>query len=75
MRQLLKNISKYCYWQHNFKRKNFNVVEGRDIEYFRSFMPRQNVVTDLEEIAPHNLCFRKLDKGDSKLLLFPQNTE
>jgi len=38
-------------------------------------LPNHCVVTDPIDLAAHNLCFRKLDKGDSKLLLCPQTTE
>jgi D-2-hydroxyglutarate dehydrogenase len=40
-----------------------------------SVLNQNQVVTDLDTIEPHNLCFRKLDKGASKLLLLPNNTE
>jgi hypothetical protein len=75
MQHFLKGYSRYCYWQHNFSRKPFNTIEDRDIQYFKSFMHPRNVVTDTDEIAPHNICWRKLDQGDSKLLLLPQNTQ
>ena len=33
------------------------------------------VVTEESEIEAHNTCFRKHSKGNSKLLLLPQNTD
>jgi len=75
MRQFLKGSTQYSYWQHNFNRKPFNTIEQTDLQYFQSFMPPRSVVTDPDEIAPHNICWRKLDQGDSKLLLLPQTTQ
>jgi hypothetical protein len=69
---LFKN--RYRYWQHNFKRRNFSQLNDKDIDYFRTIMNGTQVVTDLDVIEPHNLCFRKLDKGASKLLLLPKTT-
>ena len=73
MRKVLKIVN-YQYWNHDFKRKNFKKIDTADIDYFSSFLPKHSVITDSEELQPHNLCFRKLDKGDSKLMLLPKTT-
>jgi len=33
------------------------------------------LIDDTTTLEAHNLCFRRLDKGSSKLLLCPYNTE
>lgn len=72
---ILHNFLRFRFWQHNFKRKDFAVLEQKDIEYFRSILPSNSIIDDQSTLEAHNLCFRRLDKGNSKLLLCPYNTE
>ncbi len=44
---MLRQINKYSYWNHNFKRKNFAVLQQNDIDYFKTFMSSNHVVTDI----------------------------
>ena len=73
--KVIKNIAKsFSYLKHNHQRKPFSLLEEKDVHYFKGVMQEKYVVTDEHEIEPHNLCFRKNNKGSSKLLLCPQNT-
>jgi FAD/FMN-containing dehydrogenase len=72
---LLQRASRFYFWQHNFNRKNFAILEEQDISYFRSILPTHSVVDDPADLEAHNICWRKLDQGNSKLLLCPYNTE
>lgn len=71
----LQRALSFRYWQHNFQRKDFAVLADNDLSFFRSFLPSHAVVDDPSELDSHNLCFRKLDRGHSKLMLCPANTE
>jgi hypothetical protein len=74
IKKLGKLITYGCAWQVNIQRGNYAQINQQDIEYFRSVLPNNSIVIDSHSIEPHNLCFTKLVKGESKLLLFPQNT-
>jgi hypothetical protein len=37
---------KFNFWNHDFKRKNFNTLTENDISYFRSILSPKNVITD-----------------------------
>lgn len=65
----------FRYWQHDLKRKNFAVLTEGDVSHFRSFLPERAVIDDASIIEPHNICFRKLDRGHSKLMLCPSSTD
>lgn len=73
--KILQRTLAFRYWQHNFKRKDFATLNEQDIAYFRSVLPAHGISDDPSVVEPHNICFRKLDKGHSKLLLCPYNTE
>lgn len=72
--KILQRHLNFRYWQHNFTRKDFAVLEKDDLDYFGKILPPNSIITDTESLDPHNLCFRKLDRGYSKLLLCPSNT-
>ena len=65
----------FQYWQHALHRKNFASLSEDDLNHFHSILPEQAVIQDADLIEPHNLCFRKLDKGQSKLMLLPTTTD
>jgi D-2-hydroxyglutarate dehydrogenase len=73
--KILQRTLNFRFWQHNFKRKDFAILNEQDIDYFRSLLPNHSVVDDSTALDAHNLCFRKLDRGHSKLLLCPYTTE
>lgn len=56
------------------KRGQYSKVTEDDIKAFESFI-RSRVVTDLQEIAPHNVDWLKMVIGTSKLLLKPKTTK
>ncbi|KAJ7381501.1 D-2-hydroxyglutarate dehydrogenase, mitochondrial [Desmophyllum pertusum] len=56
------------------KRGQYSKVTVEDIQAFESFVPSR-VVTDLEEIAPHNVDWLKMCRGTSKVLLKPKTTK
>ena len=56
------------------KRENYSKVTDDDIKAFESFIPSR-VVTDPQEIAPHNVDWLKMVKGTSKVLLKPKTTK
>lgn len=62
MQKLIKLTQKYSQ-QHNKQRKSFSFLEERDIQYFKSILPMRNVVTDPDQIEPHNIMFRGSTKG------------
>ena len=72
---LVNNIRGFCNWQQGIKRAPFNELNEEDVNYFKSILPKHSVVTDTEELKPHNICFVKLVEGRSKLLLCPGSTE
>ena len=74
--KISKKISHFfTFIKHNKVRKNYAILNPKDIDYFQSFLPKQSVVTDPHEIEPHNLCFRKHTQGQSQLMLCPVDTQ
>lgn len=69
------NLRYFCNWQNDLKRKPYNVLQETDINHFRSILPNHSIVTDSTDLQPNNLCFTKMVKGNSQLLLCPQNTQ
>lgn len=56
------------------KRGSFSKVTEDDIKAFESFIPSR-VVTDPQEIAPHNVDWLKMVSGSSQVLLKPKTTK
>jgi FAD/FMN-containing dehydrogenase len=76
MHKYLTQTSRYlCSWQHGFHRKAFKELEQKDVDHFRSILKKNQVITDSSELEIHNECFIKMVKGNSKLLLCPNNTQ
>ena len=50
-------------------------VSAGNVEYFRSFLLPQDVVTDPGDLAPFNRDWPKQYQGESLLLLLPRTTE
>lgn len=50
MKLLRNNRIIYNFWQHDFKRKNYSLLEEQDINYFRTILPHNSVITDSSSI-------------------------
>lgn len=53
----------------------FKELDDIDLEYFRTILPSNSIITDTHDLEPFNNCFRKLDRGHSQLALLPNSTE
>ncbi len=49
MKILQKRLS-FKFWQHDFKRKDFSIVNEEDISYFKSILPTPAIIDDPESI-------------------------
>ena len=70
-------VSRYCSASARYpglKRGSYSKVTDDDIKAFKSFIPSR-VVTDPQEIAPHNVDWLKMVQGTSKVLLKPKTTK
>lgn len=56
------------------KRGQYSEVTDEDIRAFETFVPSR-VVTNLDEILPHNVDWLRMVRGTSKILLKPKTTE
>lgn len=56
------------------KRGYFSQVSEEDIKVFERLIPSR-VLTDAHEIAPHNVDWLKMVRGNSKVLLKPKSTQ
>ena len=74
IRRLLHHSQSF-FWQRNFQRKDFARLEDSDVEHFRSILSPKAIVQDPDRIEHHNICWRRVDKGESQLLLCPHSTE
>ena len=74
IRRLLHHTTQ-PYMQKGIQRKDFAKLEQTHIEHFRSILSPKAVVDDPERLEMHNYCWRRLDQGNSSLLLCPSNTQ
>ncbi|XP_049866142.1 D-2-hydroxyglutarate dehydrogenase, mitochondrial isoform X1 [Pectinophora gossypiella] len=61
--------------KYDVKRKNFGTVQAADINYFKSILSEQRVVTDESDVLPFNIDWIKNCRGQSKVVLKPKTTE
>ncbi|EEB15922.1 D-lactate dehydrognease 2, putative [Pediculus humanus corporis] len=57
------------------KRKCFNKLSSRDVEYFVSVLGKDRVISDLTDVEPYNIDFARHIKGNSEIVLKPKSTE
>ncbi|KAM4772157.1 D-2-hydroxyglutarate dehydrogenase, mitochondrial isoform 1-T2 [Rhinophrynus dorsalis] len=60
--------------RYKVSRLPFSQVTTQDLEYFKSVVPGR-VITDEDDLKSHNIDWLRTVRGDSKVLLRPQNTE
>ncbi|KAJ0179980.1 hypothetical protein K1T71_004571 [Dendrolimus kikuchii] len=61
--------------KYNVKRKPFNTVEIVDVNYFKSILSEDRVLTEESDVQPYNIDWIKNCRGQSKVVLKPKCTE
>lgn len=61
--------------KYNVKRKQFGTVQESDINYFKSILSEERVLTDENDVLPFNIDWIKNCRGQSKVVLKPRSTE
>ncbi|XP_022816556.1 D-2-hydroxyglutarate dehydrogenase, mitochondrial-like [Spodoptera litura] len=70
--QALPQLSSEKYKIH---RKDFNRIESSDVDYFRSVLGQDRVLTEESDVLPYNVDWIKNCRGQSKAVLKPKSTE
>ncbi|CAH2107478.1 unnamed protein product [Euphydryas editha] len=61
--------------KYDVKRKQFGVLKSTDIEYFKSLLSEDRVLTEESDVLPFNIDWIKNCRGQSQLVLKPKTTE
>ncbi|GBP41344.1 D-2-hydroxyglutarate dehydrogenase, mitochondrial [Eumeta japonica] len=61
--------------KYNIERKKFGVVTPTDINYFKSVLSEDRVLTDESEVMPFNIDWIKNCRGQSQVVLKPKTVE
>ncbi|XP_039749295.1 D-2-hydroxyglutarate dehydrogenase, mitochondrial [Pararge aegeria] len=61
--------------KYGVKRKSFGVIQPSDIDYFKTILSEERVVTDESDVLPFNIDWIKNCRGQSKVVLKPKTTE
>ncbi|CAH0407654.1 unnamed protein product [Chilo suppressalis] len=61
--------------KYNVKRKNYANVHNSDINYFKSILGEERVLTDKDEVMPFNTDWLRSCRGQSQVVLKPKSTE
>ncbi|CAH4019647.1 D-2-hydroxyglutarate dehydrogenase, mitochondrial isoform X1 [Pieris brassicae] len=61
--------------KYNIKRKNYGAIEAPDINYFKSLLSNDRVLTEESDVLPFNIDWIKNCRGQSKVVLKPKTTE
>ncbi|CAH0627234.1 unnamed protein product [Chrysodeixis includens] len=61
--------------KYNIKRKDFGTIKSSDVSYFKSILNEGRVLTDENDVMPYNIDWIKNCRGQSTVVLKPQNTE
>ncbi|CAG4937300.1 unnamed protein product [Colias eurytheme] len=61
--------------KYNVKRKSFGTIHTTDINYFKSILSEDRVITDESDVLPFNIDWIKNCRGQSKVVLKPKTTE
>lgn len=54
---------------------NFKVIEESDVNFFKTILKGNQVITDEDDIKPHNSDWTNIYTGNSKLMLKPNSDE
>ncbi|CAG9560244.1 unnamed protein product [Danaus chrysippus] len=57
------------------ERKKFGTVRPSDIDYFRTILSKERILTDEEDVLPYNIDWIKNCRGQSQVVLRPTTTE
>ncbi|CAK1553553.1 unnamed protein product [Leptosia nina] len=61
--------------KYSIKRKNFGSLHDADLNYFRSLLSADRVITEESDVLPFNIDWIKNCRGQSKVVLKPKTTE
>ncbi|CAH1644211.1 unnamed protein product [Spodoptera littoralis] len=61
--------------KYNIHRKDFGRIESSDVDYFRSVLGQDRVLTEESDVLPYNVDWIKNCRGQSKAVLKPKSTE
>ncbi|KAL0840488.1 hypothetical protein ABMA28_015730 [Loxostege sticticalis] len=61
--------------KYNVKRKGFATVQSSDVNFFKSILGNERVLTDDNDVTPFNIDWIKNCRGQSKVVLKPKNTQ
>ncbi|KAL4708420.1 hypothetical protein ACJJTC_019656 [Scirpophaga incertulas] len=61
--------------KYKVKRHDFSTVRTTDIDYFKSILGKDRILTDDQDVAPYNIDWIKNCRGNSQLVLKPSCTE
>ncbi|XP_063379361.1 D-2-hydroxyglutarate dehydrogenase, mitochondrial [Cydia fagiglandana] len=61
--------------KYNVKRKEFGVVQSEDVNYFKSILSEEQVLTEESDVLPFNIDWIKNCRGQSKVVLKPKSTQ
>ncbi|KAI5645202.1 FAD binding domain-containing protein [Phthorimaea operculella] len=61
--------------KYNVKRKDFGKVETKDVDYFKTVLSEEQVLTDESDVLPFNIDWIKNCRGQSRVVLKPKSTE
>ncbi|KPJ20658.1 Putative D-lactate dehydrogenase C713.03, mitochondrial [Papilio xuthus] len=56
-------------------RKQFGNIQPSDVDYFKTILSEDRVLTDENDVLPFNIDWIKNCRGQSKLVLKPKSTE
>ncbi|KAI5645203.1 FAD binding domain-containing protein [Phthorimaea operculella] len=61
--------------KYDVKRKNFATVEAEDVNFFKSLLSEERVLTEESDVLPFNIDWVKNCRGQSKVVLKPKTTQ
>lgn len=61
--------------KYNVYRKEFNYVQNKDIDYFKSILSQERVLVEEDDVLPYNIDWIKNCRGQSKVVLKVKSTQ
>ncbi|KAM3962825.1 D-2-hydroxyglutarate dehydrogenase, mitochondrial-like [Aphomia sociella] len=61
--------------KYNVKRKTFASLQAKDIDYFKSILDEERVLTEESDVLPFNIDWIKNCRGQSSIVLKPKTTK
>ncbi|XP_073966159.1 D-2-hydroxyglutarate dehydrogenase, mitochondrial-like [Choristoneura fumiferana] len=61
--------------KYNVKRKEFGSVQADDVNFFKSILSEEQVLTEESDVLPFNIDWIKNCRGQSKVVLKPKSTK